>query len=75
MRAIAGFLGLDWTDAMLAAGRARAQQGLHQHAELQPGGAAGQRSLGRSLEMLRDRISSAVMPRLQPYLDRWGYDA
>ena len=44
------------------AGRACAQQGLHQHAELQPGGAAGQHPLHRSLEILRKALCKQSFP-------------
>ena len=71
---IAGFLGLAWTDAMLEAGRACAAKGFISTPSysqvVQPVHA---RSIGR-WKAYADQFGE-VIPRLQPYLDRWGYDA
>ena len=72
-QAIAGFLGLAWTDAMLEPGRHALAKGFISTPSysqvVQP---VNTRAIGRW--KCYATSFQAVIPRLQPYLDRWGYD-
>jgi tetratricopeptide (TPR) repeat protein len=74
VRGIAGFLGLGWTDAMLEPGRHAEHKGFigtpSYSQVVQP---VHTRSIGRWKSY--ESHFAGVLPTLQPYFDRWGYDA
>ena len=74
VRAIAGFIGLEWTDAMLEPGEHARRKGFISTPSysqvVQPVHA---RSIGRWKAY--EEHFGEVIPRLRPHLDRWGYDA
>lgn len=71
-RKTADFLGLEWTDAMLEAGEHARRKGFISTPSysqvVQP---VNTRSVGRWKCYARQ--FQPVLPRLQPYLERWGY--
>lgn len=74
VRRVAEFLGLDWTDAMLAPGRHAEHKGFiatpSYSRVIEP---VNSRAIGRWRSY--ERHFAGVLPQLQRYLDRWGYDA
>lgn len=74
MRAIAGFLELEWDERMLApAAHARSKGFISTPSYSQVVQPLNSRSIGR-WRPYADRLA-AVLPIIQPYLDRWGYEA
>ncbi|MGH8221112.1 MAG: tetratricopeptide repeat-containing sulfotransferase family protein [Steroidobacteraceae bacterium] len=73
MRAIADFLKLPWDERLLApATHARSKGFISTPSYSQVVQPLNRRSLGR-WRPYADRLS-AILPVIQPYLDRWGYD-
>lgn len=74
VREIAAFLGLDWTDAMLSPGQHASSKGFISAPSysqvVQP---INTRAVGRWKSY--EQHFREVIPQLQPYLDRWGYEA
>jgi len=74
VRAIADFLGLAWTDAMLEPGdHARRKGFISTPSYSQVVQPVNTRSVGRWKAY--DRHFGEVIAQVQPYLDRWGYRA
>ena len=74
VRAIAGFLGLDWSDAMLSPGEhARARGFISTPSYTQVVQPVHTRSVGRWKSY--ERHLGETIASVQPYLDRWGYRA
>ena len=73
MRKLADFLELPWTDAMLATAEHASRKGFISSPSysqvVQP---VNTRSIGRWKTY--ERYFGGVIPQVQPYLDRWGYD-
>lgn len=74
VRAIAGFVGLAWTDAMLEPGlHARRKGFISTPSYSQVVQPVHTRAIGRWKHY--EQQFAGILPLLQPYLDRWGYAA
>jgi len=72
VRAIANFLGLAWTDAMLEPGEHARRKGfISTPSYSQVVQQVNSRSVGRWKRY--EKHFGEVIPLVQPYLDRWGY--
>ena len=74
MRAIAAFLGLAWTDAMLAPGEHARKKGfINAPSYSQVVQPINTRAVGRWKAYVQH--FGEVIPRVRPYFDRWGYES
>ena len=74
VRATAAFLGLAWTDAMLAPGEhARSKGFISTPSYSQVVQPIHARSISRWKDY--DQRFAEVIPQVQPYLERWGYES
>ena len=72
MRALAGFLQLEWSDAMLEPAQHASSRGYISTPSYDQ---VVKPVNSRSVDRWRNYAThlAAVVPRVQPYLDRWGY--